>query len=138
MRLNQSTSKNKSRKKIYAIIAIVILALGFVSLGLLYGNYKYNWFNTVKSPSDVNLKPTTEEQKNNGDSIKEESVQGKPNAETPNQGSTDNATQASSVDVTITSPTTQSINNFSVRAFIDKLTTDGQCTLVLTNASIRL
>lgn len=135
--LAQKQKKRKTSKKL--IIAIVTVVTLLLATGtLVYGKTKLGWFGSTQPvPAGTNLSVPTEEQKGNGTTIKQSSVGGKP--DTGNTNSTDpgtgTSTSKSTVGVTITSPTSQSISNFSVRAYINKLTTDGSCTVTLTPSS---
>ncbi|HEY8992976.1 MAG TPA: hypothetical protein VIM37_03975 [Candidatus Microsaccharimonas sp.] len=136
MLTQKQKNRKTSKKLIIAIVTVVVLLL--VAGTLVYGKTKLGWFDSTQPASKgTNLNPPTNEQKDNGTTIKQSNVDGKPG--TGSTGNTDPgtapSTSKSTVDVTITSPTSQSISNFSVRAYINKLTTDGSCTVTLTPAS---
>ena len=132
------TKKNSNKKslKILLITVILFVVVG-ISFATVYSNYRNNLSSNVKNLPAVDVSPLKSGQDENTTPNGEASGKNKPGTgRTPTSDGSDKPSDGGStqVNVTITSPTTQSISNFSVRSFINRLTTEGTCTMTLTSS----
>lgn len=126
------SSKNKhthcSKKLIIPLIILGVILIGGTSLYAYQKNLDSKKDQTTTKSSDANS-----EQTKNGQDIKAGTVNSdQPSSET-DKGSDGNTTAPNNVAVTITSPTEQTGDTFTVRSYVNISTTAGTCTVTLTH-----
>ena len=133
MRINNSSNQNK--KRIIAVIAILLIALAAGLYFLLVQiNAKDSKSNT--STSSTNLDPATDEQKAAGDQAKDSTANSSDTSSnsSKNEDQSDPTASSSTVNVQTTA-SSQNGTTYQLRYLIDTVASDLTCTLTITNGS---
>jgi len=125
----KTTRQKKSKKILLSLLAVLILIL--IAFGLIF-TLKHNFSSNTPEQINSTNKPSSQEQVDNGNSIKEENAKPSPQQD---ENSTDNTNGQFSVTISAANQTEDIIQ---IRTLIQTIANTGNCTLTLTNGSSSL